>query len=173
RKRIHLNKEQSEELYEEHYGKGFYDELSDYIASGPMDALLIGSSDPDLVQKLREFVGPADIMKAKVEYEQSLRALYGQDNIKNGVHSSLSKTLADKEVKFFFPERLKNTLLKQWNDCYEYMEEIVIPIILESIKETFKKQPQDHKKFFLRYLEENNPFSPITIHPEHSLDLGK
>lgn len=102
RKRIKLRLDQAEELYEEHYGKGFFELLINHMVSGPIDVLLINSQNA--VEKLCNIVGPADIEIAKSEQKESLRAQYGQSDLANGVQCSLSEALARKEIKFFFQE---------------------------------------------------------------------
>lgn len=56
------------------------------MSSGPSVAMsAIGENG---MQRWREYIGPTDAEVAKVEAPNSLRAIYGTDITKNGVHGS-------------------------------------------------------------------------------------
>ena len=68
-----------------------------------IDVCLIFSTN-NVIQRLRNLIGPEDINDARKNYPDSLRAKYGLDSLRNAVHCSLTENLAKKEIKFFFPE---------------------------------------------------------------------
>ncbi|KAI8904418.1 nucleoside diphosphate kinase [Gorgonomyces haynaldii] len=83
---FHLNFANGEEFLEVYKGVvPEYHLMLDHLTSGPLVALEITGSD-DIVQKFREFCGPVDPELAKKLRPQSLRAKYGIDKVKNGVH---------------------------------------------------------------------------------------
>ena len=49
-------------------------------------------------------MGPTNATRAKQEAPHSLRAKYGHDQTRNGLHGSDSYLSAEREIKFVFPE---------------------------------------------------------------------
>jgi len=93
----HLTREQCNEFYAEHVGKGFYPELVDFMTSGPV--MLCCLEREDAVMKLRETIGATDPAQAA---EGTIRKLYAESKGRNSVHASDSQASAEREVKLFF-----------------------------------------------------------------------
>jgi nucleoside-diphosphate kinase len=92
-----LTREQCNEFYAEHVGKGFYPELVDFMTSGPV--MLCCLERVEAVSKLRETIGATDPAQAA---EGTVRKLYAESKGRNSVHASDSLASAEREVKLFF-----------------------------------------------------------------------
>lgn len=62
--------------------------------------------------------GIAVALQAVISLVFSLRALYGTDELRNGLHGSLSISSAEKEIRFIFPEGKMVQLVhcQSWGD---------------------------------------------------------
>lgn len=92
-----LQREEAQTFYAEHQGKGFYNELVDFMTSGPV--MLTCLERDGAVAKLREVIGATDPAQAD---EGTIRKLYAESKGRNAVHASDSQASADREVKLFF-----------------------------------------------------------------------
>ncbi len=92
-----LTREQCQEFYAEHVGKGFFNSLVDYMTSGPV--MLCCLERDGAVAFLREVIGKTDPAEAA---EGTVRKLYALSKGSNSVHASDSLPSAEREVKLFF-----------------------------------------------------------------------
>jgi nucleoside-diphosphate kinase len=92
-----LTREQCQEFYAEHVGKGFFNELVEFMTSGPV--MLCCLEREGAVARLREVIGSTDPAQAA---EGTVRRLYAESKGRNSVHASDSPASADREVKLFF-----------------------------------------------------------------------
>ncbi len=90
-----LTHERAESFYEVHRGKPFYNKLVEFMASGPIVALVL--ERPDAVNFLRGFIGATDPAEA---LPGTIRRLYGDTVRENAVHASDSLENAAKEIAF-------------------------------------------------------------------------
>ncbi|KAI8078064.1 nucleoside diphosphate kinase, partial [Gilbertella persicaria] len=97
---IHFSKEQAGLFYEEHEGKPFYDQLTDWMSSAPIYALVLEKQDA--IQAWRDLMGPTDANKARESHPDSIRALFGTDGSHNATHGSDSITSAEREIDLIF-----------------------------------------------------------------------
>lgn len=58
----------------------------------------------DMIQKWRVFIGPTNCQVARVQNPDSIRALYGQEGVRNAVHGSDAVQSANRELNFFFEQ---------------------------------------------------------------------
>jgi nucleoside-diphosphate kinase len=86
-----------EEFYGEHRGKGFYGDLVDYIAGGPVVAVRLEAADA--VPRLRELIGATDPAKAA---PGTVRARFGASMQNNAVHASANRDDAARELELVF-----------------------------------------------------------------------
>ena len=56
----------------------------------------------DGVNKFRSLIGPTNSQDAKKEAPYSLRAMFGTDAMRNGIHGSATGTDYNKEAELFF-----------------------------------------------------------------------
>ena len=97
RKKIQITKEEAAEFYKVHQTKPFYEDLCNYLSSGPIIVMILEGEEA--VTKNREIMGATDPLKAD---EGSLRKMYGISIDKNAVHGSDSLENAKNEIGFFF-----------------------------------------------------------------------
>jgi len=96
-KKVQITKEEASEFYKVHQIKPFYDDLCNYLSSGPIVVMILEGEDA--VSKNRLLMGATDPLKAE---EGTLRKMYGISIDKNSVHGSDSLENAKKEIDFFF-----------------------------------------------------------------------
>ena len=96
-KKIKITKEEASEFYKVHQTKAFYNDLCNYLSSGPIIVMILEGEE--VVSRNREIMGATDPLKAK---EGTLRKMYGISIGKNSVHGSDSLENAKKEIGFFF-----------------------------------------------------------------------
>ena len=96
-KKIKITKEEASEFYKVHQTKPFYNDLCNYLSSGPIIVMILEGED--VVSRNREIMGVTDPLNAK---EGTLRKMYGISIGKNSVHGSDSLENAKKEIGFFF-----------------------------------------------------------------------
>ena len=96
-KKLHLSKDEAAEFYKVHQSKPFYNELCNYLSSGPIVVLILEGESAIL--NYRKIMGATDPKRAE---ENTIRKLYGLSIDKNSVHGSDSIENAKKEIDFFF-----------------------------------------------------------------------
>ena len=96
-KKVKISKEEASEFYKVHQTKPFYNDLCNYLSSGPIVVMVLEGEGA--VFKNRQIMGATDPLKAK---EGTLRMMYGLSIDKNSVHGSDSVENAKIEIDFFF-----------------------------------------------------------------------
>ena len=97
KKKVKISKEEASEFYKVHQTKPFYNDLCNYLSSGPIVVMILEGENA--VVKNRELMGATDPLKAK---EGTLRKMYGISIDKNSVHGSDSVENGKIEINFFF-----------------------------------------------------------------------
>ena len=98
-KKIKLEKSEAEKFYQVHQSKPFYNNLCDYLSSGPIIVMLLGKENA--VKENRKLMGATDPKYAETG---TLREKYGISIDKNSVHGSDSIENAKIEINFFFKD---------------------------------------------------------------------
>jgi len=99
-KLLHMSKYDAQKFYEVHKERPFYEDLCNYMSSGPV---IVGVLEAEnAVQKWRDLIGATDPKDAK---EGTIRKLYAKSKEANAVHGSDSVENALKEIHYFFSER--------------------------------------------------------------------
>ena len=96
-KKIHISKDEAAEFYKVHQSKPFYNDLCNYLSSGPIVVMILEGNGAVFVN--RKIMGATDPKKAE---DNTIRKLYGISIDKNSVHGSDSLENARKEIDFFF-----------------------------------------------------------------------
>ena len=96
-KKIQISKNEAEEFYKVHQSKPFYNDLCNYLSSGPIVVMILEKDNAVLAN--RKLMGATDPMKAD---EGTIRKKYGISIDKNSVHGSDSIENAKIEIDFFF-----------------------------------------------------------------------
>ena len=92
-----LSQAQAGAFYAVHEGRPFYEELVDFMTSGPM--IKIELEADGAVPKLRDTIGATDPAEAA---EGTIRKLYAESKGRNAIHASDSDENAAVEIGFFF-----------------------------------------------------------------------
>tara|TARA_B100000401_G_C52229102_1_gene449736 strand:+ start:106 stop:516 length:411 start_codon:yes stop_codon:yes gene_type:complete len=98
-KKIKIEKSEAEKFYKVHETKPFYDELCNYLSSGPIIAMILEKENAVLAN--RELMGATNPKEAE---EGTIRKKYGISIDKNSVHGSDSVENAKIEIDFFFKD---------------------------------------------------------------------
>ena len=96
-KKIKLEKSEAEKFYQVHQSKPFFNDLCEYLSSGPILVMVLEKLNA--VMDNRKLMGATDPQKAE---EGTLRKKYGISIDKNSVHGSDSMDNAKIEIDFFF-----------------------------------------------------------------------
>lgn len=95
-----LTPAQAGKFYEVHSSKGFYQELVNYMSSGPIVAAILEKDNA--VESFRKLIGATDPTKAE---PGTIRALYGKSIDANAIHGSDGDENAAIEGNFFFSQQ--------------------------------------------------------------------
>ncbi|QGA54968.1 nucleoside-diphosphate kinase [Sulfolobus sp. E5-1-F] len=96
-KMVKMSREVAEKLYEEHKGKSFFEELVNYVTSGPVVCIVIEGDD--VVQVIRRMIGNTDPKEAP---PGTIRGDYALSKSENVIHASDSIEKAQREISLFF-----------------------------------------------------------------------
>lgn len=96
-KMLTLTQEQAERFYQNLSTKPFFGEVTQYMSSGPVVAIVLEA--PDAVKKNRAVMGATNPQEA---LPGTIRKTYGKNVMENAVHGSDSAESAQKEIEFFF-----------------------------------------------------------------------
>ncbi|MCU7849840.1 MAG: nucleoside-diphosphate kinase [Candidatus Thiodiazotropha sp. (ex Lucinoma kastoroae)] len=96
---LHLSREQAGEFYAVHKERPFYNDLIDFMTSGPvMVQVLEGEGG---ISRNREIMGATNPQEAA---PGTIRADFAETVDENAVHGSDGPDTAKVEISFFFPE---------------------------------------------------------------------
>jgi len=98
-KKIHISKIEAEQFYKVHQAKPFYNDLCNYLSSGPIVVMTLEKEKA--VLNNRNLMGATNPKEAN---EGTLRKKYGISIDKNSVHGSDSVENAKIEIDFFFKD---------------------------------------------------------------------
>ena len=96
-KKIKIAKSEAEQFYKVHETKPFYNDLCEYLSSGPIIVMILEKENAVLGN--RDLMGATDPKKSE---EGTIRKKYGISIDKNSVHGSDSLENAKIEIDFFF-----------------------------------------------------------------------
>lgn len=182
-RRLTLSEEQAGAFYAEHRGKAFFGQLTSYMSSGPIEALVL--SKPAAIKCWRALMGPTNSARARVEAPQSLRARFGTDNTKNATHGSDSPASAAREIRFFFPQ-FRATPLRTGADARDFIAKREVAtaftplgavpktlndVLVEGLTELCKSKPTglEAVAWLGNWLLENNPRAGRVAEPDGPL----
>ena len=99
-KMILLSKLDAERFYGVHKERAFFNDLCDYMTSGPIIVQVLKGKDA--VLKNRDLMGATNPANAE---ENTVRKMFGLSVEENSVHGSDSPENAEIEINFFFSDR--------------------------------------------------------------------
>ncbi len=85
--------------YAEHIGRPYYEDLSGFMTSGPIVAMVLMGDN--VIHRVRELHGKTNPAEAA---EGTIRKLYATSGRRNAVHASDSPESAEREIHIFFNE---------------------------------------------------------------------
>jgi nucleoside-diphosphate kinase len=89
----------AEEHYAEHAGKGFYNDLVEFITGGPLVAIVVEGTRA--ISAFRQLAGGTDPVEKATP--GTIRGDFGLEVQFNLVHGSDSPESAEREIKIWFP----------------------------------------------------------------------
>ena len=98
-KKIKIEKTEAEKFYKVHETKPFYNDLCEYLSSGPIVVMILEKENAVIAN--RELMGATNPKDAK---DGTIRKKYGISIDKNSVHGSDSVENANIEINFFFKD---------------------------------------------------------------------
>ena len=98
-KKVKLEKKDAELFYKVHETKPFYNDLCNYLSSGPVLVMVL-KKDNAIVEN-RKIMGATNPKEAD---PGTIRKEFGISIDKNSIHGSDSKENAEKEIRFFFKD---------------------------------------------------------------------
>ena len=98
-KRIHMTREQAGEFYGVHKERPFYNDLVDFMVSGPVVVQVLEGENA--IAKNREIMGATNPVEAD---EGTIRKDFAESIDANSVHGSDAPETAAEEIKFFFTD---------------------------------------------------------------------
>tara|TARA_B100000900_G_scaffold340725_1_gene303604 strand:+ start:52 stop:462 length:411 start_codon:yes stop_codon:yes gene_type:complete len=98
-KKIQIEKSEAEKFYKVHETKPFYNDLCDYLSSGPIVVMVLQKENA--VKENRELMGATNPKDAD---DGTIRKKFGISIDKNSVHGSDSFNNAKIEIDFFFKD---------------------------------------------------------------------
>ena len=96
---LHLSREQAGEFYAVHKERPFYNDLVDFMTSGPVMVQVLQGENA--IATNREVMGATNPQEAA---EGTIRADFAETLDENAVHGSDAPETAKVEIEFFFPE---------------------------------------------------------------------
>lgn len=98
-KKIHIDLKFAQKFYEMHSSRPFFNDLCNYISSGPLVAMVLEGDNA--IQKNRDLMGATNPSEAK---EGTIRKMFAISIDKNSVHGSDSSESAKREIELFFEQ---------------------------------------------------------------------
>ena len=98
-RRVRLTRAHAEHFYDVHASRSFFDELCDFMVSGPVVVQVLEGEDA--ITRNRQIMGATNPANAD---DGTVRKLYGESVEANSVHGSDSPDTAAREIAFFFSE---------------------------------------------------------------------
>jgi nucleoside-diphosphate kinase len=96
---LHLSREQAEGFYAVHRERPFFNDLCDFMTSGPVLVQVLEGENA--IAKNREIMGATNPQEAA---PGTIRADFAKTVDENAVHGSDAPETAAVEIEFFFPE---------------------------------------------------------------------
>ncbi|OXB56847.1 hypothetical protein ASZ78_004730 [Callipepla squamata] len=161
KRKLQLSPEQCSIFYADQYGKMFFPNLAAYMSSGPSVAMVLARHQA--ISYWKELLGPSNSIKARMTHPHSLRAVYGTDDLRNGLHGSLSISSAEREIRFMFPEVISEPI-PSGQRARDYLNLHVNPTLLAGLTALCKEKPADPMTWLADWLIEHNPNKPRLHH---------
>nr|KAJ3423062.1 cytoplasmic dynein with WD40 domain [Polyrhizophydium stewartii] len=135
---VQLSEEQATDFYQEEMDQGGFAQLVAFIISGPVFAMVIEKQN--LFDDIPAFVGPRSPDIGRTLNPDCLRAVFGKDELRNGIHYSEDPVTARREINFFFPDNIIDPL-PSMEHAKLFLESAIYPTLLQGLTELCKEKP--------------------------------
>ena len=98
-KRVHMSMDKAKQFYAEHEGKGFFDELTTFMSSGPTVVQVLEGENA--IARNREIMGATNPEKAD---PGTIRREHAVSFTENSAHGSDAPETAKREIEFWFTD---------------------------------------------------------------------
>ena len=98
-KKIHITKDEAAEFYKVHQSKPFYNDLCNYLSSGPIVVMILEGENAVLAN--RKLMGATNPKEAEAG---TIRADFAESIDANAVHGSDAVASATREIAYFFAD---------------------------------------------------------------------
>lgn len=102
-KKLRLSRKRAEDFYAIHRGKSFFNDLIEFMVSGPCVPMVVEGED--VIAGIRRLTGTTDPTQAD---GGTIRKDFGENVTRNVVHASDGTDTARDEIHFFFNKRELN-----------------------------------------------------------------
>ncbi|KAL6091584.1 hypothetical protein STEG23_001239 [Scotinomys teguina] len=161
RRKLHLSPEHCSNFYVEQYGKMFFPNLTAYMSSGPLVTMILARYNA--ISYWKELMGPSNSLLAKETHPDSLRAIYGTDELRNALHGSKDFAASEREIRFMFPDVIIEPI-PIGQAAKDYLNLHIMPTLLRGLTELCKQKPADPYSWLADWLLKNNPNKPKLRH---------
>ncbi|KAJ3157024.1 NME NM23 member 5 [Geranomyces variabilis] len=159
RRRTTLANEQASEFFNDWASDPDFDELVSYVTSGPVVALALQRFDG--FNELKKVVGSVDDIGGEGD---SFRAVYGQDELRNGFHVSDNPASVERDLRLFFPDTPVQPPPTS-DEAKAILETTVYPTLLQGLTQLCKEKPANPTAWLGTWLLDNNPNKPRIQEP--------
>jgi len=97
--KMQLSKDKAEGFYAVHKDKPFFNDLINYVTSGPVIAMVLEKENG--IQAWRDLMGCTD---SQLAAPGTIRKLFGTSKSINATHGSDAPETAEQEIRYFFPD---------------------------------------------------------------------
>lgn len=173
---VKLTPEQASELY-----GNLDDDESDFplkvasLCKGPIQAMCLAK--PEAIAEFRALLGADTAAESRHRWPGSLRAMFAERGVFNGILGSRDVARARIELRFFFPNVLLEPAITERPDQWRYLNAFVYPTLMDGIYEMAKEQPADAVVVLAEWLWRNNPnkplMCPMEVHLMRDIDALK
>ncbi|CAM6026261.1 unnamed protein product [Sphagnum balticum] len=160
--RFKFTRVRAEQFYQAHAKMPYFETLIRFMISRSVHVMVLVRDN--CCRAFRALLGPKDSNRARREAPQTIRAIYGIDGRMNAIHGSDNPTLAEKEIKFFFPTVILEPYPSS-TEAIEYFKLNLQPILLKGLTAMAKLKPASDTinavRWLATWLHDNNPRLPL------------
>ena len=96
----------------------------------------------DAIHDWLDLIGPTNASRAREEAPTTLRARFGQDSTKNGLHGSDHYFTAEKEIRLMFPQSITEPVYNG-QLVRDYLQRNVNPVLLKGLSQLCREKPPE------------------------------
>lgn len=110
-----LSKQDAEKFYEQHKGKPYFNEVVGFLSSDLVVAIEVLAEN--CIAKIKDLIGNPNPQKAKSENKSSIRAQFGESELKSAIYGSETAANAARDLDFFFSSKSTLQTSAYFNNC--------------------------------------------------------